>query len=99
MKCYIINQLEIMSKSIFPLLGIIVIVISSVSCVSGKKFSALQDTSKQFMNERDAFKTDNINLEMENKELVAKLATLEKEMGLVKKDITVAQSERDKAVE
>jgi chemotaxis protein MotB len=88
-----------MSKSIFPLLGIIVIVISSVSCVSGKKFSALQDTSKQFMNERDAFKTDNINLEMENKELVAKLATLEKEMGLVKKDITVAQSERDKAVE
>jgi chemotaxis protein MotB len=51
------------------------------------------------MNERDAFKTDNIGLEMENRELVAKLATLEKEMGTVKQDITTAQSARDKAVE
>jgi hypothetical protein len=43
-----------------------------------KKYSSLQDTSKQFMNERDAFKTDNIGLEMQNKELKAKLASLEK---------------------
>jgi len=88
-----------MNKSIFHILGIIVIVISSVSCVSGKKFSTLQDTSKQFMNERDAFKTDNIGLEMENKELLAKLAKIDKEMGLVNQEITTAQGERDKAVE
>jgi len=88
-----------MKKSILFILGSIVLVITSISCVSGKKFSSLQDTSKQFMNERDAFKTDNIGLEMENRELVAKLATLEKEMGTVKQDITTAQSARDKAVE
>ena len=33
------------------------------------------------MNERDAFKTENIGLEMQNKELKAKLASLEKEAG------------------
>jgi chemotaxis protein MotB len=88
-----------MNKAIFNILSIIVIVISSVSCVSSKKFSTLQDTSKQFMNERDAFKTDNIGLEMENKELVAKLANLEKEIGLVKQDMATVQSERDKATE
>ena len=60
----------------------VVAFVISVSCVSGRKYSDLQDTSKQFMNERDAFKSDNIGLEMQNRELEAKLATLEKEWGL-----------------
>ena len=88
-----------MKKSIFSFLGIILIVISLISCVSGKKFSELQDTSKQFMNERDAFKTDNIGLEMQNRELEAKLSNIEKEMTIVKDDISTVQSERDKAVD
>jgi chemotaxis protein MotB len=88
-----------MNKSVFSIFGLIVLVIFSVSCVSGKKFSSLQDTSKQFMNERDAFKTDNIGLEMQNRELEAKLSAIEKEMGNVKEEITTAKSERDKAVE
>jgi len=88
-----------MKKSIFPILGILVLVISSISCVSGKKFGRLQDTGKQFMNERDDFKTENIGLGMQNRELEAKLTTLEKEMGTVKDEITAVQNERDKAVE
>jgi chemotaxis protein MotB len=88
-----------MNRSVFYILGIIALVIFSVSCVSGKKFSSLQDTSRQFMNERDAFKTDNIGLEMQNKELMAKLASIEKEIGTAKQDISAAQNERDKAVE
>jgi chemotaxis protein MotB len=88
-----------MTKSVFAILGSIAIVIFSVSCVSGKKYASLQDTSKQFMNERDAFKTDNIGLEMKNRELEAKLASLEKEIGSVKQDITVVENERNKAVE
>jgi chemotaxis protein MotB len=88
-----------MSKSIFAILGSVAIVIFSVSCVSGKKYAGLQDTSKQFMNERDAFKTDNIGLEMTNKELEARMASLEKEIAAVKEDITKAEGERDKAVE
>ena len=51
------------------------------------------------MNERDAFKTDNIGLEMQNKELEAKLASLQKQVGSSEKEIAAAQSERDKAVE
>jgi len=88
-----------MNRSVFYILGFFTLVFFSVSCVSGKKFSSLQDTSKQFMNERDAFKTDNIGLEMQNKELKAKLASLEKELGTVEQDITSAQNGRDKAVD
>ena len=88
-----------MNRSLFTILGIVAIVLTSVSCVPGKKYNSLQETSKQFMNERDAFKTDNIGLEMTNKELEAKLALLEKEIGTVTQDIATAQSERDKALE
>lgn len=51
------------------------------------------------MNERDAFKTDNISLEMQNRELAAKIAAIEKEISTVKEDIAKVQSERDKAIE
>ena len=88
-----------MNRSFFYIPGFFALVIFSVSCVSAKKFSSLQDTSKQFMNERDAFKTDNIGLEMQNKELKAKLASLEKEADTVQLEITAAQNERDKALD
>lgn len=97
-RCYTINQIENMKKSFLYITGISFIVLSLVSCVSGKKYSGLQDTSKQFMNERDSFKSDNISLEMQNRELEAKLATMEKEIGDVRQEIAVAQSTRDKAV-
>jgi chemotaxis protein MotB len=88
-----------MKRSIFYILGFFAMVFFSISCVTGKKYSSLQDTSRQFMNERDAFKTDNIGLEMQNKELNAKLAALEKQVGSVQDDITAAQNERDKAID
>ena len=88
-----------MNKIVVNIFGLVFLVMFSMSCVSGKKYSSLQDTSKQFMNERDAFKTDNIGLEMQNKEYEEKLATIEKEMAAVKKEISVAQSSRDKAVD
>lgn len=87
-----------MTKSVFAIFGSIALVITSVSCVSGKKYASLQETSKQFMNERDAFKTDNIGLEMKNRELEAKMASMEQEIGAIKEDITKAEGERDKAV-
>src|SRR5450759_4714388 len=88
-----------MKKIVVNIFGLVFLVMFSMSCVSGKKYSSLQDTSKQFMNERDAFKTDNIGLEMQNKEYAEKLATIEKEMTAVKKDISAAQSSRDIAVD
>jgi chemotaxis protein MotB len=87
-----------MKRTYFYILGYFALIFFSISCVSGKKFSSLQDTSKQFMNERDAFKTENIGLEMQNKELKAKLASLEKGMDTIKLKVSTAESERDKAV-
>lgn len=83
---------------LFALAGLL-LVVSSVSCVSGKKFKSLQDTSRQFMNERDDFKTQNIGLEMANRELEARMAVLDKQVGTVQAEIDKARSERDKAVE
>lgn len=80
-------------------MGFIALVLFSVSCVPGKKYRDLQGTSKQFMNERDTFKADNIELEMQNKELMSKLAVLEKQAGTVQQEISAAQNERDKAIE
>jgi chemotaxis protein MotB len=88
-----------MNKKLFFILAALVITISMVSCVSGKKYKSLQDTSKQFMNERDEFKTDKIGLEMANRELEAKMAVMEKEISSVTDSILKAQSERDKAVD
>jgi chemotaxis protein MotB len=51
------------------------------------------------MNERDAFKTENIALEMSNRELEAKMASIGQEITTVKQEIATAQSERDKAVD
>jgi chemotaxis protein MotB len=86
-----------MKKSFTYLPVIILMIITAFSCVSGRKYGSLQDTSKQFMNERDAFKTDNIGLEMQNRELQAKIDGLQKETETIKQDIQKAQSERDKA--
>ncbi len=96
---YYIKYPVIMNKSVFIILSVIAVTISSVSCVSGKKHKALQDTSRHFMNERDAFKTDNIALEMSNRELEAKIASTGQEISSVREEIAAAQNERDKAVD
>jgi chemotaxis protein MotB len=98
-KLFYNKLIQTMNKSISFLLAVMVFTLSIISCVPGKKYRSLQDTSKQFMNERDEFKTDNIGLEMAKKELEAKLALLENEMGTLKQDIVKTQNQRNKAVE
>jgi chemotaxis protein MotB len=88
-----------MKKSILFTLVAVVLAISVLSCVPGRKYRNLQNTSRQFMSERDDFKTENITLSMQNRELEARIASLEKETGTIKQDLAVAQSERDKAKE
>jgi chemotaxis protein MotB len=87
-----------MNRNIALVSGIILIVISAFSCVSGKKYSTLSDTSKMYMNERDAFKEDNLGLQMKNTELETKLASLAKETDELRKKYSKAESERDKAL-
>ena len=88
-----------MKRKIFPALVTLLVAIVALSCVPGKKYKTLQDTSRQYMDERDQFKTDNLGLEMTNRELEAKIAVLEKQFSSVKEEITKAQTERDKAVD
>jgi chemotaxis protein MotB len=87
-----------MKRRIVQFSVIALTVISVASCVSGKKYSSLSDTSKQYMNERDDFREKNIGLEMKTSELEAKLASLEKESSLLKKEYTKVEAERDKAL-
>lgn len=84
-------------KLLLPLT--LIFVISAVSCVSGKKHRTLQETSRQFMAERDNLKGANIALEMANRELESKMAMTEKEINSIKDEIVEAEGERDKAVE
>lgn len=69
-----------MNKKLLLCLITVLIIFSAVSCVPGKKYKTLEDTSKAYLNERDALKTENIDLSMTNKELEAKSALLEKEV-------------------
>jgi chemotaxis protein MotB len=94
-----IKQILTMKRAIFSIPVLLLIGLLSASCVSGKKFKSLQDTSKQYMNERDAFKTDNIGLEMANREMETKIARMEKDMTGVQEEIESMKSQRDKTLE
>ena len=76
-----------MTKHLLFFFSVILVLSGAVSCVPGKKFKTLEDTSKQYLNERDALKTENIDLSMTNKELEAKIASLEKESSAVKEEL------------
>jgi chemotaxis protein MotB len=88
-----------MDRRLISPIAIAIIAVMISSCVPGRKFKSLQDVSKQYMTERDAFKTENIDLSMTNRELESKVALLEKEAVTIKEDLAKAQSERDKANE
>jgi chemotaxis protein MotB len=95
----VIIKTKSMKRSAPFILSVLLIAISMVSCVSGRKYRSLQDTSRNFMNERDEFKTANIGLEMNNRELEAKIADLEKDSETIKAEILKTQEERDKSLD
>jgi chemotaxis protein MotB len=80
-------------------IAIFCILLMAVSCVSGKKFKSLQETSKEYLNQRDALKAENVDLSMKNKEMESKIASFEKEAAAMKQDMAKLQSEKDKTKE
>ncbi|HUU99893.1 MAG TPA: OmpA family protein [Bacteroidales bacterium] len=88
-----------MSRYFLFILAVVIMGISSISCVTGNKYRTLQRTSRQNLMDRDDFKTENITLSMLNKELEAKIAALEKSSGSVKQELAAIQAERDRARE
>jgi chemotaxis protein MotB len=89
----------LMNKIKIYLPGFLFVVIVSASCVSGKKYGELQETSRQFMNERDTFRISNLNLSMRNKELESKMASIDKDMEKIRKGIADAETSRNKALD
>jgi chemotaxis protein MotB len=86
-----------MNKSLAVTLIAILPVIFVISCVPGKKFREVQNTSRQNMIDRDDFKAENLNLSMQNREIESKISALEKEMSKSRQDLTLAEIERNKA--
>lgn len=78
---------------------LIVLIFLSFSCVPGSKYRSIRDKSKQFMNERDTFKTENISLGMQNRELEARIDALQKETQSIRENIAQVKIERDKALD
>jgi chemotaxis protein MotB len=86
-----------MNKSLAVTLVTILPVIFTVSCVPGKKFREVQNTSRQNMIDRDDFKAENLTLSMQNKEIESKISALEKEMSKSRQDLSLAEIDRNKA--
>ncbi|MCF8223213.1 MAG: OmpA family protein [Bacteroidales bacterium] len=66
------------------------------SCVPGGRYNTLHDKSVQYMNERDRFKADNLNLSMQNKEMSARIKAMEEELAGMEDKKQELQKEADK---
>ncbi len=77
----------------------VLFVIAAWSCVPASKYRALQNASRQNMIDRDDFKTENLTLSMQNREIATKIAALEAEIAGSRQDIALAEIERNKARE
>ena len=88
-----------MKKLLSGFVTIIAMILFSVSCVPGKKYKTLEDTGKQYLNERDTLKLKNIHLSMTNKELEAKTESLAKETDSLQQELQKAGDERDRLKE
>ena len=88
-----------MKRKAFILIPVLTAALFIFSCFRGNKYKPLQDTSRQYMDEGDQYRSYNIGLEMANREMEAKLAVLEKQLGTLKEDVSKAQVERDRALD
>jgi len=71
---------------LFPIIG----------CVPGTKYRSMQDSAKMYMNERDELKKENIMLEMDRKELEARVQKLENETKGMVEELQTVINERDR---
>ena len=88
-----------MNKSFSVTIIAVISTLFVLSCVPGKKFRELQNASRQNMLDRDDFKAENLTLSMQNREIEARIAALEKDMSKSRQDLALAEIERNKAKE
>lgn len=89
----VMNRLNL----IFP---VVMILLLSVSCVTGKRYNTLNDKSLMVLSERDSLKAENIWLSMSNRELTARsmqltddAERLTEELGEVRSELTLRREE------
>lgn len=75
------------------LLSVVLIALAAGSCVTGKKYNALNDKSYMLMAERDSLKAENIWLSMSNRELTTKSAQLTEETARLETELEKVQSD------
>lgn len=79
--------------------AIILVAITAAACVPAGRYGNLRDASQQNVNERDAYKSDNIQLSIANRELEARIAAMEKEYSGIRGEFQSVQAERDRLVQ
>lgn len=96
--CACINQINLILNMNKPFAVIALLyAIAAWSCVPAGKYRELQNASRQNMIDRDDFKTENLTLSMQNREIGTKIAALEAEMASSRQDIALAEIERNRA--
>ncbi len=68
-----------------------------MSCVPGGRYRTLHDRSVDYMNERDALKTENLDLSMRNREMAARMGSVEEELDSLQEEKTNLQQELEEA--
>lgn len=90
-------KLQVMSNIKIVLIVTLSAALGLISCVPGGRYRTLHDKSVQYMNERDNFKTENLDLAMRNREMAVQLEKLEQELAGMEGERESLQSEVDKA--
>ena len=75
------------------ILPVVLIALSAVSCVTGKKYNSLSDRNLMLLEERDSLKAENIWLSMSNRELTTKSMQLTEETDRLTEEYGKAQAE------
>jgi hypothetical protein len=87
-----IKKREVMKrlKLIFP---VVMIILLSVSCVTGKRYNTLNDKSLMLLSERDSLKAENIWLTMSNRELTTRSMQLTDDADRLTEELGEARTE------
>lgn len=78
-------------------LVLIIAVLTAFACVPAGRYGNLRDASQQNVNERDAYKSDNIQLSIANRELEARIASMDKEYSGIRENYQAVEAELDRA--
>lgn len=88
-----------MKKGLCFFLAFSIFAVMISSCVSVRKFRELQIMNRQNMMDLDDVRAENLALTMQNRESELNISSLENDMATLKRDLAVAEVERNKAKE